>query len=162
MGDSIVIIDLFFDINNMQLPSLEGLVYLKGNADLTKPTGKAICVECWATWCPPCRASIPHLTALSKKYSNVMFVGVTNEPASEAKKFVDQMGAKMDYIVASDEAGSVQNKLMEVNGVQGIPHAFLFDKTGKMVYSGHPMVRIEYVISDIQGPDFVKKLDIVN
>ena len=68
---------------------------------------------CWVD----VQASIPHLTQLAKKYTNVMFVGVSSEPESKAKPFVDRMGAQMDYIVAVDAAGSVQEKLAEPNGV---------------------------------------------
>ena len=42
--------------------------------------GKVVVVERWATWCPPCVASIPHLNGLYQKYKGrVDFVGVTDE-----------------------------------------------------------------------------------
>ena len=38
-------------------------------------------VEFWATWCPPCRTSIPHLTEMQKRFKekNVTIIGITDE-----------------------------------------------------------------------------------
>ncbi|MFN9853729.1 MAG: TlpA family protein disulfide reductase [Planctomycetota bacterium] len=38
--------------------------------------GKVYVVEFWATWCPPCIKSIPHLTKLQKKHKNIVVLGV--------------------------------------------------------------------------------------
>ena len=51
-------------------PPIEITKWLRGEAvDLQKAREKkVVVVEFWATWCPPCRTSIPHLTELQKKY----------------------------------------------------------------------------------------------
>ena len=51
----------------------------------------------WATWCPPCRDSIPHVSALQKQFPNVCFIGMTDEKAAVARPFVEKMGSKMEY-----------------------------------------------------------------
>jgi thiol-disulfide isomerase/thioredoxin len=80
--------------------------WVKGSpVDLAAGKGKTIyVVEFWATWCPPCRTSIPHLTEMQKKFKDqgVVFVGVSSEKTDVVKKFVDKMGDKMDYTVAVD------------------------------------------------------------
>ena len=67
--------------------------WVKGKkVDLAKGKGKKVyVVEFWATWCPPCRTTIPHLTELQKKYKDkgVVFIGVSDEKASVVKKFVE-------------------------------------------------------------------------
>ncbi len=47
-------------------------------------TGKPLIVEFWATWCPPCRTSIPHLNEVYKKYKDkgLEIIGVTDEDLS--------------------------------------------------------------------------------
>jgi thiol-disulfide isomerase/thioredoxin len=45
---------------------LKGLQWVKGGP-VKLQKGNIYVVEFWATWCPPCRVSIPHLTKLQKK-----------------------------------------------------------------------------------------------
>ena len=101
---------------------------------------KVVVVEFWATWCPPCLQSIPHLTELQKKYKDeVVFVGISDEPADTVKPFVEKMGDKMDYIVAVDNQLKTTEAYLGAFGVSGIPVAFVVDKKGDVVYQGHPL-----------------------
>jgi thiol-disulfide isomerase/thioredoxin len=104
--------------------------------------GKIVVVEFWATWCPPCRASIPHLIDLNKKYAGqgVVFMGLTDEPKEKVEPFAQQLG--MNYAVGggSPTGGPY--------GVRGIPTAFLLDTAGTVVWQGHPM-----------NPEFVTAID---
>ena len=96
--------------------------------------GKPMLLEFWATWCPPCRESIPHLNEIHAKYKDrgLVVVGVTDEPSAVIRKF--QKDVAMDYAVATDTGGRLSEKM----GINGIPHAFLVDKEGKIVWEGHP------------------------
>ena len=129
---------------------LTGLTWVKGEpAAIT--LGKVYVVEFWATWCPPCRQSIPHLTELQKKYADqgVVFIGVSNEKVPTVKPFVADMAGKMDYHVAVDEAGAVVGGYMVAFGQNGIPTAFVVDAKGKVVWFGHPMGDLDKVIGQV-------------
>jgi len=98
-------------------------------------------LEQWATWCPPCRSSIPHLNSLAQKYGKhgAVFIGITNETdLSKLNKFISSMGNKMTYRVAMDPNESM-NYYTEKYDVRGIPHAFIIDHLGRVRWSGHPM-----------------------
>ncbi|MCX7885875.1 MAG: TlpA family protein disulfide reductase [Verrucomicrobiae bacterium] len=111
-----------------KLPPLN-LQYLKGKPDIA---GKPLILEFWATWCPPCRKSIPHLNDLYNKHKSkgLVVIGVSNEKRDVVEKFLKT--TRMDYYPAVDA------NLAKTFGVTGIPHAVLVDKTGKIVWEGHP------------------------
>ena len=100
---------------------------------LEKLKGKVVVVEFWATWCPPCRASIPHLVELRTKLdkSKVEIIGLTDEPKEKVDGFAKDM--KMNYSVGygSTSGGDY--------GVRGIPHAFIIGTDGLIAWDGHPM-----------------------
>ncbi|HQC42810.1 MAG TPA: TlpA disulfide reductase family protein [Verrucomicrobiota bacterium] len=124
--------------------------WVKGEpADVTD--GKNVyVVEFWATWCPPCRQSIPHLTELQKKYKDrgVVFVGISNEKAETVETFVTEQGGQMDYVVALDQDNATHKNYMSAHGQQGIPCAFLISKEGEIVWIGHPMA-LESPLKDL-------------
>ena len=86
-----------------QLPAL-ALNYLGKQPELA---GKPLLVEFWATWCPPCRKSIPHLNEIYSKYKaqGLQIVGITDEDEATVKKFQKQI--PMDYNVAINTPGSI-------------------------------------------------------
>ncbi|MBS2034992.1 TlpA family protein disulfide reductase [bacterium] len=102
--------------------------------------GKVVVVEFWATWCGPCRASIPHLKELNAKYASkgVQLVSLTDEGADVAEPFVKQNG--MDYAIG---AGSSTG---QDYGVTGIPHAVVVGKDGKVAWEGHPMNGLDQAV----------------
>jgi len=109
--------------------------------------GKPVLLEFWATWCPPCRESIPRLNELHAKYKDrgLVIIGVTEESAGVIRKF--QRATPMDYAVATDSGGKLNRKM----GVDGIPHAFLADASGKVLWAGHPTSLREEQIEEVLG-----------
>lgn len=141
-------------------PAVSVKEYVKGTPVTTFDPAKTYVVEFWATWCGPCKVSIPHLTELAKKYPKVQFTGVSiwERDATKIKPFVEQMGDKMGYTVAADrvpegaeaEAGAMAKAWMEAAGQNGIPTAFIV-QGGKVVWIGHPMEMDKPLASVVAG-----------
>ncbi|HUN80107.1 MAG TPA: TlpA disulfide reductase family protein [Phycisphaerae bacterium] len=117
---------------------------------------KVFLVEFWATWCGPCRASIPHLAELHKKQAKdgLVIIGMSNEDADVIDKFMKKPKApEMPYHVGADDDNATSEAWMA--DIQGIPHAFLVDKTNTVVWSGHPLdPQLEPTLKDVLAGKF--------
>jgi thiol-disulfide isomerase/thioredoxin len=114
----------------------------QGPIDLIEGRGeKVYLIEFWATWCPPCRESIPHLTKIQRAYrgKGLIVVGISDEDAETVTRFVKDKGDEMDYAVAADPEYKTISNYMGKYGVGGIPTAFLVDRGGRVVWYGHPL-----------------------
>jgi thiol-disulfide isomerase/thioredoxin len=142
----------------MKAPELQISEWIKGSpVKVAEGKGRGVyVVEFWATWCPPCRTSIPHLTEMQQKFKDkgVTIIGISDEDADKVKPFVKKMGDKMDYVVALDKDNLTSRDYMKAFGVGGIPHAFVVDKLGHIVWHGHPMAGLDTVIEQVVAGKF--------
>lgn len=138
-------------------PKLQMAKWVQGEPVKDFEKGKVYVVEFWATWCGPCKESIPHLNELYSKYKDkVVVIGQDcwEQDESLVAPFVKNMGAKMTYRVALDDKSKVEKGAMAVGwmdaaGQNGIPTAFVINKEGKVAWIGHPMEMTEKLWDDI-------------
>jgi thiol-disulfide isomerase/thioredoxin len=147
-------------------PTLPVAKWVKGQPVKEFQQGKVYVVEFWATWCGPCRQTIPHLTKLAEKYKDkVTIIGVSvweranaNDPNAHiqrVEKFVQDMGNQMNYTVAVDGAeGVIAKTWMEAAGQNGIPTAFVIDQQKRIVWIGHPMGGLDEVLEKVLAGNF--------
>ena len=95
--------------------------------------GKAVILDFWATFCPPCRKEIPHLNSLIAKYGkdNLQIVGLNvggPEDKPEIPKFL--AATKMDYPIAYPEDDLSRYIFAERDD---IPQTAVFDRNGRMI-----------------------------
>lgn len=147
-------------------PALPVAKWVKGQPVSKFEQGKVYVVEFWATWCGPCRQTIPHLTKLAEKYKDkVTIIGVSvweridednpNAHIQQVEKFVNDMGDKMNYVVAVDNAeGIIAKAWMEAAEQNGIPTAFVVDQQKRIVWIGHPMDDLDGVLEQVIAGKF--------
>ena len=107
------------------LPTLEGQT-----VQLSNYRGQVVVMEFWATWCGPCRSSLPSLEVMSTRYRDR---GVTvllinqQESAKDIRRWTKQ---RYTASILLDERGDAAMKYE----VQGIPQLFVINQQGQIVY----------------------------
>jgi thiol-disulfide isomerase/thioredoxin len=130
-------------------PTIQVREWVKGQPVNKFEIGKIYVVEFWATWCIPCKQSIPHITKLAEKYRkevSIIGISVFEENINLVEPFVQAMGDKMNYTVATDKLSSAMSSegYMTENwykpmGINSIPTAIIIGKTGLIEWIGNPL-----------------------
>ncbi|WP_303178130.1 TlpA disulfide reductase family protein [uncultured Butyricimonas sp.] len=93
--------------------------------------GKYVYIDVWATWCGPCKAELPYLKELEKKFEgkNIHFVSIS----------VDANKAAWVKMVQAEQLGGIQlhggskAQIMKDYMIKGIPRFILLDREGKVI-----------------------------
>jgi thiol-disulfide isomerase/thioredoxin len=83
-------------------PGLALSGWLNGEVKPADMKGKIVVVDFWATWCPPCRAAVPHNNELQAKYGakGVIVLGVCGSGRGEEKMEAVAKDLKLAYPTA--------------------------------------------------------------
>jgi peroxiredoxin len=96
---------------------------------LSELRGKVVLVDFWASWCGPCRESMPFLDKLSKSYKSqglvVLGVNIDNDVAA-ARKFLKEL--PVSFTILSD----VEKQVAKAYGPPTMPSSYLIDRQGKV------------------------------
>lgn len=98
--------------------------------------GHVLILDFFATWCQPCRLSIPHLVEINRKYGKqglqILGLSVDDEGERVIRTFTDEFRVNYPVALAGDSTTTGF-------GVRSVPVMFLVDKKGKIVevYRGY-------------------------
>lgn len=130
-------------------PPIEVSQWLRGESIASFKDGQIYVIEFWATWCPPCRDSMPHLSELQKAHADeVHFVGISDETEEVVESFLKNVqdpstGVTWDdvvsYRLAIDPQRNMQHSYMQAAKQSGIPTAFVVGRDGRIEWIGHPL-----------------------
>lgn len=101
--------------------------------------GRVVLFEYWGVNCPPCLASIPKLAEWQQHYDRDTFVIVANHCQGGS---ADQTRSVWLAKGGGDQISVIDNGDLKGAQVSGIPHCFLFDHNGTLLYEGSPF-RVE-------------------
>jgi thiol-disulfide isomerase/thioredoxin len=106
-------------------------VDLKGKAiDLEMLEGKAVVVNVWATWCPPCVKEMPGMEKARSilKDDGVIFLVASDEPLEKIIRFQEKRKFDLPFCMFSIKESSPK---ME----EGRPQTYIFNKDKELVYN---------------------------
>jgi len=104
--------------------------------------GQALLIDLWATWCPPCQKPMAHNQEMLAHRGadwgdKVRIIGISiDDSADTVASHVTKNGwTKVEHYHQADSDAS------EKYGSGGVPHVFLVDNEGTVVFKGHPATR---------------------
>jgi len=99
--------------------------------DLSEYKNKVLLIDFWATWCPPCKQSMPFLNALRNELADKGFEIIAinvDEETEVAQNFLNNY--PVDYPVVFDPKGECPLAY----DVKAMPSSYFVDKKGKIRY----------------------------
>lgn len=111
---------------DFQLPSLDG-----NKVKLSDYRGKAVLLNFWATWCPPCKVEMPWFADLQKQYGKdgLVILGVAMDDSAPDKiaQFASEMGVNYPILLGTDRISD------DYGDVQYLPTSFFIGRDGTIV-----------------------------
>ena len=111
---------------DFQLPSLDG-----AKVKLSDFRGKAVLLNFWATWCPPCKVEMPWFADLQKEYGKdgLVILGLAMDDSEPDKiaQFASEMGVNYPILLGTDQVSD------DYGNVQYLPTSFYISRDGTIV-----------------------------
>lgn len=93
--------------------------------------GKAVLLNFWATWCPPCKVEMPWFVDLQKQYAKdglvVLGVAMDDSEPSQIAKFASDLGVNYTVLLGTDKVSD------DYGDVQYLPTTFFIGRNGAIV-----------------------------
>jgi thiol-disulfide isomerase/thioredoxin len=108
--------------------------------------GKVLLIDFWATWCPPCKKSMPFFNGLRNQHLKDGFEVVAiniDEDTEDALRYLE--AHPVDYVTAFDASGECPRRF----DVKAMPSSYLVDRQGK--------VRVVHLGYRDEDQDFLRK-----
>ena len=136
------------DLSELSLVDAEGASHRIGDLQ-----GRVVVLDFWATWCPPCRMSMPELAAMQARQGDqyaVVPVSLDRGGFGDVTPFLRQnaMGG-MFTVVPADPAGLESR----VGSIQAIPTTLVLDRAGRVArsWTGYAPGRLDHELQAVLG-----------
>lgn len=120
------------------LPSLEAVKPLvQGDTPLSaQVSGKVVVIDLWATWCAPCRESMPKVARLAEAYAgtDLVVVGIHVGPSAQgAARFAEEAAIRYPMHIDPDYT------FTDAVGGRSVPLLLVVDRDGTIVHRTHEL-----------------------
>jgi len=98
---------------------------------MSENRGRPVVLDFWATWCGPCRTSMPHLARIQERYSGdglvVLGLSVDEEGPAVVRRYAERLHIHFRLAMADE-------KLLDQYGpIRQIPTTFFINRRGQVV-----------------------------
>jgi cytochrome c biogenesis protein CcmG/thiol:disulfide interchange protein DsbE len=98
---------------------------------MTDLKGRPVIIDFWATWCAPCKSSMPHLSAIQSRYKNrglvVLGLSTDDDDPRVVRRFADRLGVTFSLATSDDQV------LDAFGPIRGLPTTVYISRTGEIV-----------------------------
>ena len=124
-------IKLAGDVHGVPAPDFDLLALDGQKVKLSDYRGKAVLLNFWATWCPPCKIEMPWFVELQNQYGKdglvVLGVAMDDSAAPKIAEFTHEMGINYQVLLGTDQVSD------DYGNVQYLPTTFYIDRNGLIV-----------------------------
>jgi peroxiredoxin len=136
------------NVKGVQAPDFD-LATLDGRrVKLSDFRGKAVVLNFWATWCPPCKVEMPWFVDLQKQYGKdglvVLGVALDDTDPPKIAEFAHEMGVNYQVLLGTDQVSD------DYGDVQYLPTTFYVDRNGIIVDKAAGLFSREEIESDVK------------
>jgi len=105
-----------------------------GSVKLSSFKGKVVLIDVWATWCGPCRETMPLIQKIynERREKGLEVVAISGESASTVERFLKENPYTYPFYIDLDNSVSDSFK------ITGLPTSIVIDRDGNVVFRGHP------------------------
>lgn len=110
--------------------------------------GQVVLIDFWASWCAPCKKSLPELRRLKAELPAATFLAISeDEEKAKARRFLATSDPE-GLVTLLDSAGKVAGQF----GVEGMPTALLIDRKGvlRFRHDGYSVKDLERIKIELQ------------
>lgn len=105
--------------------TLPNLIAGQGKVGLSSLAGRVVVVDFWASWCPPCRKTLPHLGRLAAEHPSLAVLAISvDEKRAKAAEFLKVREPALVYLHDADKSAAA------AYDPGGMPSLVLIDKRG--------------------------------
>jgi peroxiredoxin len=119
------------DVKGVTAPDFNLFTLDGQKVKLSDYRGKAVLLNFWATWCPPCKVEMPWFVDLQKQYARdglvVLGVAMDDSEPAQIAKFASELGVNYTVLLGTDKVSD------DYGDVQYLPTTFFIGRNGAIV-----------------------------